>query len=118
MTSSQQKMNPRIKKLWVKALKSRKYKKGIGQLRDKNDNFCALGVLCNLHAIEHPEFAAGQTDKTSYGQMGGSLPGIVKEWAGLGSSDPHIPKVNRHVSELNDSGTSFIRIANLIEKHL
>lgn len=51
---------------WIKALNSGEYKQGFGQLRDRDDNFCALGVLCNLHAKEHPEIANKQKFKQRY----------------------------------------------------
>ena len=35
---------------WIAALRSGKYKQGYNSLlRDINDNFCCLGVLCNIH---------------------------------------------------------------------
>lgn len=37
---------------WVKALRSGEFKQGIGGLKDKNNNYCCLGVLC---AIAFPE---------------------------------------------------------------
>lgn len=42
------KLNPEIKKKWVKALRSGKYNQCDGQLR-QGDTFCCLGVLCDLH---------------------------------------------------------------------
>lgn len=35
-------------KEWVKNLNSGKYKQGTHLLRDKRDNFCCLGVLCDI----------------------------------------------------------------------
>lgn len=47
-------MNKDIKRAWVKALRSGKYKQGRKQLRNGNDEMCCLGVLCNLYAEAHP----------------------------------------------------------------
>lgn len=68
MNKTYSKMNPKIKKKWVKALRSGKYKQGRGGLltkkntewdpRDaafekglvwpKQDQYCCLGVLCDV----------------------------------------------------------------------
>ena len=34
---------------WANALRSGKYKQGTGLLRDHEDNFCPLGVLCDIN---------------------------------------------------------------------
>ena len=74
-------MNKRIKKLWIKALRSGEYRQRFGQLRTLNNGFCVFGVLCNLHALEHPEIAATQRNKTSYLGCREYLPGEVEDWA-------------------------------------
>jgi hypothetical protein len=61
-----EKMNPRIKDLWIDALQSGHYEQGTGKLRNKWDEFCCLGVLCNIHAQENPEVASKETDPRSY----------------------------------------------------
>lgn len=33
---------------WIKALRSGKYKQGMGFLRDSQDGYCCLGILCDL----------------------------------------------------------------------
>ena len=33
---------------WLDALRSGEYEQGRGQLRDENNNFCCLGVMCDL----------------------------------------------------------------------
>lgn len=50
-------MKKEIAMRWIEALRSGKYMQGKGRLRSFYDEFCCLGVLCNLHAIEHPEIA-------------------------------------------------------------
>lgn len=40
-------MRPSIKKRWLAALRSGKYKKGTGSLK-YNDKYCSLGVLCTI----------------------------------------------------------------------
>lgn len=41
-------MDKAIKRKWVKALRSGKYKQGKGHLKDERGRFCCLGVLCNI----------------------------------------------------------------------
>jgi hypothetical protein len=61
-------MKPEIKKMWLEALRSGQYKQGGGALRPHGGNeFCCLGVLCNLHAQTHPKIAAQQKDPEVYG---------------------------------------------------
>lgn len=76
-------MKPQIKKLWVDALRSGKYKQGKGQLRTEEGNFCCLGVLCNLHAEAHPEIANQEIDQETYMGEFGNLPKEVAKWAGI-----------------------------------
>lgn len=121
-------MNKRIKKLWVKALRSGEYKQTTGRLRrnrGKNQaSFCCLGVLCNLHAQAHPEIAAAQTDKRLYMGKSELPPEEVMLWAGIEGTDP-VVVIGRglyehpvRLSTLNDSGHSFEEIAELIERQL
>jgi len=41
-------MNKELVRQWVEALRSGKYKQGRLSLRDINDKFCCLGVLCDI----------------------------------------------------------------------
>ena len=112
------KMNKRIKQLWVAALRSGEYAKGKGALR-ANGKFCCLGVLCNLHAQEHPKFASKQTQKNLYGGKSELPPIAVYEWAKLDdyirvNIDGNLSKLEVH----NDNGVSFKKIAKAIEEQL
>ena len=124
-------MNKKIKKQWVNALRSGKYSRGVGQLRDEEDNFCCLGVLCNLHAKANPEIAKNQTDTDYYLGAQGLLPLAVAEWAGFQLSElvisddeiivcdvktrPNGPTL----SQMNDHWDgSFNKIADVIEAFL
>lgn len=117
------KMNPEIKKSWVEALRSGKYKQTKGRLRDtlsaEKTAFCCLGVLCNLHAIDHPDIAQTQTDPNKYLGEGGFPPKSVTDWADL-----DISQIFKHESYLgtlyclNDMGVNFDEIADIIERDL
>lgn len=117
-------MKEDIKSQWVAALRSGDYKQGIGSLVT-GDEFCCLGVLCDISE-------AGRWDAEGYGSDSehagggadaGTLPLSVVEFAGLNETDPAvngIPGVGRawHLSELNDDGMTFPQIADVIEYFL
>ena len=48
-------MNPKVKKKWLKALRSGKYKQGKERLRETTEGkqeYCCLGVLSDIHREE------------------------------------------------------------------
>lgn len=122
-------MNPEIKTRWVTALLSGKYKQGAGYLNE-NDRFCCLGVLCDvvkdelkIDWYENPE----DEDFAIFDGKSQFLPKSVSVYAGLGINDdvrvpfiydPEDGEVMVPLSELNDEGISFIKIAELIEENL
>lgn len=107
-------MDARVKKLWVKALRSGKYRQGTGMLRNKRNQFCCLGVLCNLHAMEHPGIAKEQKRKDMYLDNAAYLPNAVLAWAGLMKESSTMFKL----ASMNDAGESFKEIAKEIEAKL
>lgn len=110
-------MNKEIAKKWVAALRSGEYKQGKGQLRDTENRFCCLGVLCNLHAQAHPRIAAKQRDKDAYMTSTGILPQEVMDWAGMSDPRGQLPNGNL-LTELNDVGMRFKTIAKIIEQNV
>lgn len=131
------KMNQRVKKAWLAALRSRKYKQAQGMLREvdydkegKVVGYCCLGVLCDVFA----KTPTGRKEKAKWkdGSFLGEetyLPDKVREWAGLPGEDEERAyeaakgygkeTVQEALITLNDSlGARFGRIANWIEKNL
>lgn len=112
-------MNPDIKKLWVDALRSGKYKQGRHALRSSADNFCCLGVLCDIYGaekgVEWKREVCPVDGPECYTMLrrDGLLPFDVYEWAGLGEANPLLG--DKEATSLNDTGH---QIADLIEKHL
>lgn len=111
-------MKKKIKDKWVAALRSGEYVQGRGQLRDSENKFCCLGVLCNIHAMENPDFAPTQTNKDSYGGEWLVLPKIVEDWAGISYDENDFTS---EVVDMND-GThrrrcTFNEIADYIEEN-
>lgn len=113
-------MKPKVKKLWVKALRSEKYKQGHGHLR-VDTFYCCMGVLCDLHAKANKK--KWKRGNISLDYDGGTqfLSGNVMLWAGLENCDPFV-KYGRNrysLSNLNDGKKlTFPQIADIIEKNL
>lgn len=111
-------MDAEIKKLWVEALRSKKYQQTRSSLRE-GDCFCALGVLCDILDPEGWQFLEG--DRSSYwvhgpeqlGNLSFLWPGLkVEEKSGIS------PAELSWVQRMNDIyGWSFDVIADEIEKH-
>src|SRR4051812_46870410 len=112
-------MKSEIKKKWVAALKSGEYKQGRLHLK-KDNTYCCLGVLCDIH---RKECSTGWIQQRTY--MGSFLtylgeryvlPLEVANWAGLEGSNPLIPGHN-FLASLNDiDSLNFEQIADLIEE--
>jgi hypothetical protein len=115
-------MKKEIAMQWVAALRSGDYKQGRSLLRNSDDAFCCLGVLCNLHAQAHPEEAKLQTDLQRYYGFHDELPPTVRAWSGmekpLGArhSTGLTPGLDDTLADLNDTGYSFAQIADVIEQ--
>lgn len=106
------KMNPEVKRQWVEALRSGKYKQGRGRLATPEGYYCCLGVLCEISPVKGVVDGYG----VYYDGYGHHLPPRVQEWAGLSSENPTL--VRQQAATLNDTGYSFLEIADLIEEHL
>ena len=116
-------MKERIKKLWLKALRSGQYKQAIGTLTD-GKGFCCLGVLCNIHAKETGRTWKEQANgDPKYLSADTVLPYTVRKWAGLKEENPLVddvrnPGYKADLAEMNDEEASFKTIADAIEKSL
>ena len=115
-------MDQEIKKQWLAALKSGQYRQGKYSLQTSSQEFCCLGVLCDLAVkakiIPEPLLPGPEGVGYQYGLDGrsGFLPTEVYRWAGLDGPYPRIADTD--LSVLNDNGTSFNEIAALIERYL
>ena len=115
-------MKKEIKELWIKALNSGKYVQGKGRLRSE-DNFCCLGVLCDLYNKgnwERFNDNDGEGDYYDYLAKCDVLPLEVVDWAGLKQDNPSIPytKGYPNLASLNDKGKTFKQIAKIIKKYI
>ena len=112
-------MNQEIKTKWLEALRSGEYKQGKGILKDDKDNYCCLGVLCQIHSKEtNTEWGVNEGNNLfNYLNDSFALPNVVFNWANLESQSPMIGEISLIFSN-DDLGYSFNQIADEIEKHL
>ena len=118
------------RRLWVKALRSREYRKGSGRLRSRSEGnpeerFCCLGVACDVyqkHALDEDAWhygpaPEGLTERQSYTFLGEkfSLPAAVQEWLGLKTDSGAVKGMSGSLLIKNDSGYTFEEIAELID---
>jgi hypothetical protein len=115
---------------WKSRLRSGKIKQLKAALGNTAGERCCLGVLCDMAVeagiIPPPNINATAQGKgiiLGYGTSGdwnsGTLPEIVKEWAGMRSSVGQWQWDYNSLSltTLNDTGISFPEIADAIEEH-
>jgi hypothetical protein len=120
------KMNRRVKKKWVEALRSGEFEQGQGALC-RDGKYCCLGVLSEL-AVREGEAERWEgiaSERTLFGRKRGDrsssfLTSSVMRWAGLDTIDPQVTYEGEgdYLSSLNDSGRTFPEIADLIEAQL
>ena len=105
---------------WLAALRSGKYKQGRMYLRDNNDNYCCLGIACEVAGVESEikQVSYDTLQAHFYQSSAMSLDKNIQRYYGLrsGIGDP----VNRNklitLSDLNDlKKLTFSQIADIIE---
>lgn len=122
-------MKPDIKQRWINALRSGNYDQARLSLRD-GDNFCCLGVLCDLYGKEKDvlwifeDFEESESPTNEYlCAFDGGLPDNVMAWAGLEYDYEANPVLEIradgteiHATTANDTYRyDFAKIADLIE---
>ena len=111
-------MNQQVKTQWLGALRSGEYDQTRGRLRDYT-GFCCLGVLCDLYLKETNNEWEHYPLENAYRLFDESctLPLEVMAWAGLPETNPIIP-CKSDLACINDDGSSFAEIADMIEEQL
>ena len=122
------------RKNWVKALRSGLYTQGTGFLRDKDDNFCCLGVASDVCKLKEPVLATYDSDSPNayyYGDPNEEhdciyLSGDAMDYYGLKTHDGSYMIENvggeesysdyNLVTDNDDHHLSFDEIADIIEK--
>ena len=119
-------MNIDIKAQWLTALRSGDYRQGTGVLRTADDQYCCLGVLCDLAekagvvAVHLPIGNHAYFYGDDEGGTDTVLPQVVEDWAGLDGENPWVKHDGKSdaIAELNDKGATFSQLADLIEEQL
>lgn len=125
-------MNQEIKQRWVSALRSGEYKQAKRALHPTNGGFCCLGVLCDLYLQERDRGWQSEGinritnepypfDSALCEGEGDVLPYSVQVWAGLDAENPAVRVGSDRWADLaylNDGGSSFVELAELIEAQL
>ena len=106
-------MNSELKAKWVAALRSGRYKQGDGLLRSRNDEYCCLGVLCDVYDPsrwgDKPDYSGYTWDDHDHSKT--TLPPSMRDAIG------HI--VIDHLMKMNDVyDDTFDKIATYIEINL
>lgn len=125
-------MYKKIKRLFVKALRSGEYQQGLHQLKketlDGKEQFCCLGVLCDLYIqSDKGKRKSARWKENNFFSIDtfnavGVLPEEVAKWAGLGKAfengDIKFTKRGKTAICMNDEGKSFDYIADKVEEYL
>lgn len=122
-------MNANAKK-WVQALRSGEYKQITGRLKTTSGH-CCLGVACELFKKEYPKLLIESLPKTddydheyvpdynqdwyTFNGKANTLPFLVKDWLGLVSPTGTYRGFHESLIKLNDTGSTFLEIADKIE---
>jgi len=124
-------MKKSIMETWVRALRSGKYNQCKGQLKN-NNSFCCLGVLTDIYGEQ--EGIEWSQDEWLYinkcGDVRRECEGLtvnVQGWSGMTSSDGDRVRcvdswddegksITDSLADMNDSGSSFEEIADIIER--
>ena len=111
-------LNENAKK-WVAALRSGEFAQGQHFLR-KHDNYCCLGVACELYRRETGNGEWWQVTQGKYTFISDSyefvtvLPSTVAYWLGLHTEAGEFG-VEDSLADMNDTGKTFDEIADVIE---
>lgn len=101
------------------ALRSGKYKQGKLTLRNKKDEFCCLGVACDISGLGEWTsqfdcwfYEVSETDKEN-----AILPRAVMKWLGFNYKRGNHRQGSNPTSlvEMNDHGATFDQIAAILE---
>jgi hypothetical protein len=117
-------MKEKYVKLWLDALRSGEYTQTTDRLRDAHGGFCCLGVLCDVvkkadNLEEDWELDIGSRSFYFFNEFQ-VLPQKIQEITGMEDAGGQIcfeDSSSIVLTELNDSGSSFKEIADIIEKY-
>ena len=89
---------------------------------DSEEGRCCLGIACDMYAKEHPDYQIIKVKKVisgyymEYGTNSRVLPLEIQDWLGLISDNGALSN-GACLSSLNDHGSTFVEIAEIIKKN-
>lgn len=108
----------------VAALRSGNYVQAVGQLKNKNNEFCCLGVACDISGVgvyNEADYFVPKDDCLDRNSVG--LPIAVQKHFGFDSADGAtvdgsvIRDKHYSLADANDTGATFHQLADYIEKN-
>jgi len=124
-------MNPELKTEWVDALRSRKYKQGIGYLcrtEQGKPKWCCLGVLCDIMVrrglLPTPTMRTDGDASFSQYSLGGYTSEVTLLCTVLDAAGFDDTEVDPRLADMNDGlggagrQYSFAEIADYIEREI
>ena len=116
-------MDPGLKQRWIEALRSGDFKQGRRALRTRDDKYCCLGVLCEVHPHVQGRLDYDSSRYMYYYQRTDSdvfLPASLEEELGLERLvEGDCLSASNRLTELNDGAElTFDQIADWIEENL
>ena len=118
-----------LRKKWIEALRSGQYEQGKYCLRDKNDRFCCLGVLCDISDLGEwedllPDNSISRDYIIEETNDAAMLPERVRDAAGLFTCDGTVRSMKGRdilgslsLAAANDQGKTFEKIADMLETY-
>ena len=115
-------MDAQLKEKWIAALESGEYKQGTGFLRSIKNEFCCLGVLCDVFQKE-TEKGEWQNGHFVYGESNNVfLPSYLASEISISSNGLLKTSIEcgdlrrYNLAALNDTGMPFKEIAQVIRE--
>ena len=111
-----------IKQKWVAALRSGDYKQGRGYLRTIDNEYCSLGVLCDLSDVAWVECAlfytlpSGRSGSVNSGDIDATVYDVLSQYVDMFD---RVCRLSYHFITMNDKKRlSFEQIADWIDVNL
>lgn len=115
-------MNHTLKKKWIKALRSGKYKQGKNRLRSLvGEKYCCLGVLCDVSGLDWEE-SISECKRFKLKNSKELPTGLADIFFNCSSTTAgpivEISGAKTCLAAHNDNGATFSQIADAIEEQL
>lgn len=107
-------MESELKEKWVNALRSGEYKQGRNRLVDYGNNFCCLGVLCEVAGFKRVDVSyINPNPEDEYDRLNTSLDTGALSFVDIKDDEQEI------LVTMNDNdGKNFDEIADWVEENL